>query len=119
MDCKFILTQERHNRAGEIFDDLQYHYQKDASGKLLRNRLYHVNDDPSLASVMDDDIEDMGAFISAVDQISTDNNYVYDAEGRLVKDRQEEIDTIIWTATGKVKEIHRSLESTKKNLTFD
>src|SRR5690554_5714778 len=114
-----ILTQERHNRAGEIFDDLQYHYQKDGNGKLLRNRLYHVNDDPDLASVMEDDIEDMDAFISAVDQINTNNNYSYDAEGRLVKDRQEEIDTIIWTVSGKVKEIHRSLESTKKNLTFD
>src|SRR5690554_2310475 len=104
-----ILTQERHNRAGEIFDDLQYHYQKDASGKLLRNRLYHVNDDPALASIMDDDIEDMGAF----------NNYAYDAEGRLVKDKQEEIDTILWTVSGKVKEIRRSFESTKKNLIFE
>src|SRR5690554_4798873 len=114
-----ILTQERHNRAGEIFDDLQYHYQKDASGKLLRNRLYHVNDDPDLASVMEDDIEDMEPFISAVNQINTNNNYSYDAEGRLVKDRQEEIDTIIWTVSGKVKEIRRTLQSTKKNLTFE
>lgn len=114
-----ILTQERHNRAGEIFDDLQYHYQKDASGKLLRNRLYHVNDDPALASVMDDDIEDMGAFISAVNQINTSNNYVYDAEGRLVKDRQEEIDTVIWTASNKVKEIRRTFNSDKKNVIFD
>src|SRR5690554_3219544 len=114
-----ILTQERHNRAGQKFDDLEYHYQKDANGNLLRNRLYSVSDDPTLASIMEDDIEDMGAFISAVNQINTSNNYSYDAEGRLVKDRQEEIDTIIWTVSGKVKEIHRSLASTKKNLTFD
>ena len=64
---------------------------------------------------MEDDIEDMDAFISAVDQINTNNNYSYDAEGRLVKDHQEEIDTIIWTVSGKVKEIRRSFESTKKN----
>src|SRR5690554_259826 len=114
-----ILTQERHNRAGEKFDDLEYHYQKDANGNLLRNRLYSVSDDPNLASVMEDDIEDMGAFISAVNQINTDNNYSYDAEGRLVKDKQEEIDTIIWTVSGKVKEIRRSFESTKKNLIFE
>src|SRR5690554_4537462 len=114
-----ILTQERHNRAGEKFDDLEYHYQKDANGNLLRNRLYSVSDDSTLASVMEDDIEDMDAFISAVNQINTDNNYSYDAEGRLVKDRQEEIDTIIWTVSGKVKEIRRSLSSNKKNLIFD
>src|SRR5690554_1720163 len=68
---------------------------------------------------MEDDIEDMDAFISAVNQINTNNNYSYDAEGRLVKDRQEEIDTIIWTVSGKVKEIRRSFESTKKNLIFE
>ncbi|HTO38303.1 MAG TPA: hypothetical protein VL021_07755, partial [Brumimicrobium sp.] len=34
-------------------------------------------------------------------------------------DKQEEIDTIIWTVSGKVKEIRRSFESTKKNLTFE
>ncbi|MBW7869387.1 MAG: hypothetical protein H3C31_13815 [Brumimicrobium sp.] len=65
------------------------------------------------------DIDDMGTFISALNQINTDNNYSYDAEGRLVKDKQEEIDTIIWTATGKVKEIRRTLASEKKNLIFD
>src|SRR5690554_5452200 len=114
-----ILTQERHNRAGEIFDDLQYHYQTDSDGNLLRNRLYSVSDDSTLASVMEDDIEDMGTFISAINQINTDNNYSYDAEGRLVKDKQEEIDTILWTVSGKVKEIRRSFESTKKNLIFE
>src|SRR5690554_4115704 len=68
---------------------------------------------------MEDDIEDMDAFISAVNQINTDNNYSYDAEGRLVKDKKEEIDTIIWTVSGKVKEIRRTFESTKKNLIFE
>src|SRR5690554_6014640 len=114
-----ILTQERHNRAGQIFDDLEYKYQMDDDGNLLRNRLYSIKDDETLANVMEDDIEDMDAFISAVNQINTDNNYSYDAEGRLVKDRQEEIDTIIWTVSGKVKEIRRSLSSNKKNLIFD
>lgn len=35
------------------------------------------------------------------------------------KDKQEEIDTIIWTVSGKVKEIRRTFESTKKNLIFE
>src|SRR5690554_8239573 len=68
---------------------------------------------------MEDDIEDMGTFISAINQINTSNNYAYDAEGRLVKDRQEEIDTIIWTVSGKVKEIRRNFDSNKKNIIFD
>src|SRR5690554_5392693 len=38
---------------------------------------------------------------------------------KLVKDKQEEIDTIIWTVSGKVKEIRRSLSSEKKNVIFD
>src|SRR5690554_3863879 len=114
-----ILTQERHNRAGQIFDDLKYNYQMDGNGNLLRNRLYSIKDDTTLANVMEDDIEDMDPFISAINQINTHNNYSYDAEGRLVKDKQEEIDTIIWTVSGKVKEIRRSLASEKKNVIFD
>ncbi|MFA5574967.1 MAG: hypothetical protein WC994_07930 [Brumimicrobium sp.] len=39
--------------------------------------------------------------------------------GRLVKDRQEEIDTVIWTASNKVKEIRRNFDSNKKNIIFD
>src|SRR5690554_6287871 len=106
-----ILTQERHNRAGQIFDDLKYNYQMDGNGNLLRNRLYSIKDDTTLANVMEDDIEDMDPFISAINQINTHNNYSYDAEGRLVKDKQEEIDAIIWTVSGKVKEIRRILAS--------
>lgn len=56
-----ILTQERHNRQGNQFDNLSYQYQKDANGKLERNRLYHVNDAVS-ASFDSTDIDDMGKF---------------------------------------------------------
>lgn len=37
----------------------------------------------------------------------------------LIQDEQEEIDTIIWTVSGKVKEVRRPLASSRKNLTFD
>ncbi len=91
-----IETQNRHLRSGTQIEDLDYHYQKDGNGELLRNRLYHIND--SIASTVDaTDIDDMGVFYDNNNAINTDNNYSYDAEGRLVKDRQEEIDTIIWT----------------------
>lgn len=66
--------------------------------------LLNIND--SIASTVDDtDIDDMDTFYSNVNQINTDNNYSYDAEGRLVKDRQEEI--------------RRDLASDKKNVIFD
>jgi hypothetical protein len=112
-----ILTQERHKRDGTRIDSLVYGYHK-ASGKLVRNRLYHVND--SVAPTVDDtDIDDMGFFDSATSTINQNNNYVYDEEGRLIQDKQEGIDTIIWRVDGKVKEIRRSLTSEKKNLIFD
>ena len=45
--------------------------------------------------------------------------YSYDGEGRLTKDRQEEIDTIIWRVDGKVKFIKRDATSQKNNVSFD
>ena len=65
------------------------------------------------------DLDDQGVFNADSDFIETANNYVRDKMGRLVKDRQEEIDTIIWTATGKVKEIRRTFASNKKNIIFE
>lgn len=112
-----ILGQKRHKRDGTQIESLEYHYHR-IDNKLLRNRLYHVNDAIG-PNVDDTDIDDMGTFISHVDSIHLYNNYVYDAEGRLVKDRQEEIDTIIWRVDGKVKEIRRTLTSEKKNLIFE
>ncbi len=47
------------------------------------------------------------------------NNYVYDEEGRLIKDVAEEISNIVWRVDGKVKEINRPSTSTKKKLKFD
>lgn len=64
-----ILTQERHNRQGEQFDDLSYHYQRDANGNLERNRLYLVND-AIPASLDSTDIDDTGTFVSAINQLA-------------------------------------------------
>lgn len=46
------------------------------------------------------------------------NNYQYDALGNLVKDKREQIDTILWTVAGKVKHISRTAGSTKPELWF-
>ncbi|WP_343748904.1 RHS repeat-associated core domain-containing protein, partial [Fluviicola sp.] len=113
-----ILTQQRHKRDGTQIEDLTYRYQRDDNDRLVRNCLYHVNDNIG-AGVDSTDIDDMGLFDAALATINGSNNYVYDKEGRLVKDRQEEIDSIIWTVTGKVKEIIRTAGSEKKNVSFD
>jgi RHS repeat-associated protein len=112
-----ILTQVRKNETGATIDDLQYKYQKNSAGKTIRNRLYHV-DDNTASGTYSDDIDDMGTFADGA-TINSANNYAYDAEGRLIKDVQEQIASIVWRVDGKVKEINRTSGSSKKNLKFD
>ena len=114
-----IRNQDRRKRDGTQIERLTYRYHRTSgTNKLVRNRLYHVND--LVSPTLDDtDIDDMGLFYANSDSININNNYVYDEEGRLVKDKQEEIDTIIWRVDGKVKEIRRPLTSAKKNIIFE
>ncbi len=112
-----ILTQVRKNESGATIDDLQYKYQKNSAGKTIRNRLYHV-DDATSSGTYTDDIDDMGTYVDGA-TINSGNNYIYDAEGRLIKDVQEQIASIVWRVDGKVKEISRTGGSSKKNLKFD
>lgn len=111
-----ILTQKRHKRDGTKIEDLSYVYHT-SGGKLVRNRLYHL-DDVVGSGVDATDIDDMGTYDSDLQDINTLNNYVYDEEGRLVKDVQEKISKIVWRVDGKVKEIQRMTGSTKW-LKFD
>jgi RHS repeat-associated protein len=112
-----ILTQQRHKRDGTKIEEMSYQYQY-ANGKLQRNRLYHIND--GVASNMDaTDIDDMGAFDPTVSAINQNNNYSYDEEGRLVKDVSEQISKITWRVDGKVKEIQRGADTSKRFIRFD
>jgi hypothetical protein len=111
-----IETQERWNAANQKIDQLQYKYKKNSADKLLRNRLYSVIDLVDQGDFADD-IDDMG-FIAG-NTIETANNYSYDQEGRLIKDVQEEIQSIEWSVDGKVKKIIRPSGSQKKNVSFD
>ncbi|MBU3661560.1 MAG: hypothetical protein FGM14_16985, partial [Flavobacteriales bacterium] len=111
-----ILTQKRHKRDGTKIEDLSYVYHT-SGGKLVRNRLYHL-DDVVGSGVDATDIDDMGTYDADAQDINTLNNYVYDEEGRLVKDVQEKISKIVWRVDGKVKEIQRATGSTKW-LKFD
>jgi RHS repeat-associated protein len=130
-----ILTQKRHNAAGDIWEDLTYHYLVDGSGNLVRNRLYHVRDyagvtsptynNPSgtMSSQMDannSDLNDQGQFIDAsIFEVENDNNYKYDEEGRLIQDLAEGIENIVWRVDGKVKKVIFTSVSGKNNLEFD
>jgi RHS repeat-associated protein len=107
-ETNIIKTQNNH---------LTYHYQKSA-GKLVRNRLYHLNDAQTNAAAFADDIDNMLTFRSQADRLNVNNNYNYDEEGRLIKDSTEKITKIIWRVDGKVKEIQRNVAG-KKWLRFD
>lgn len=111
-----ILTQLRHKRDGTKIEDLSYSYQT-SGGKLVRNRLYHL-DDVVGSGVDATDIDDMGSFDADVEDINVNNNYSYDEEGRLVRDNQEKISKIVWRVDGKVKEIQRAAGDAKW-LKFD
>ena len=114
-----ILTQKRHKQDGTQIEDMTYRYQRDANGFLLSNRLYHVND--AIDSTVDQtDIDDQGAGFNPLNvNINGAYNYVYDEEGRLVKDVAEGIDQIVWRVDGKVREINRTSSSTMARLKFD
>ena len=50
--------------------------------------------------------------------VAGDYNYDYDAQGNLISDVAEEIETITWTTTGKVKSIERTSDSERDELEF-
>jgi RHS repeat-associated protein len=112
-----ILSQKRHNRAGTMLEDMTYKYHK-LNNKLLRNRLYHIND--SVAPNVDaTDIDNMKTFRPEAYRINVNNNYSYDEEGRLVKDSSEQISKITWRVDGKVKEIQRGADTSTRYIRFD
>ncbi|MBL7883998.1 MAG: hypothetical protein JNL69_08000, partial [Bacteroidia bacterium] len=114
-----ILTQTRYDNLGAQHDNMVYRYWKDASGDMIHNRLYHVNDNTAYTSLRTDDIDDQGYYTNHEDSVNVYNNYSYDAIGNLVKDSTEQIDSIEWTVYGKIKRITRVTGSTKDNLAFD
>ena len=112
-----ILTQIRNDSSGHVLDNLTYHYAQ-LNGRTIANRLYHVND--SIASnYSSTDIDDQGSYDSTLTEINSKNNYSYDAIGQLVKDKQEQIDTIYWSVYGKIRYVKRSSGSPKPSLSFD
>jgi len=108
-----IETQVRYDGATtpQLIDNLTYKY-KDIQGNIgtsnpkRHNRLYSVNDTKDYDSL-------------DIDPGQGANNYVYDAEGRLIADDQEKIQSITWRMDGKVKRIIHTPGYNKKNVSFD
>jgi RHS repeat-associated protein len=110
-----IRTADRWDQAGAPYDALAYGYKEATGAKLLRNRLYQVDDlaDPTNALV------NAGPGEQAVDlthtgpsgfdpqdqNIETAYNYRYDELGNLTHDAAAHIDAIAWTVAGKVRAV--------------
>ena len=75
-------------------DSLNYSYY--TNGSEPTNRLRMISDSVELTSYYSEDIDDQ------------DDPYNYDEIGNLGSDRNENIDSIFWTADGKVKRIERT-----------
>ncbi len=81
------------NPRGVDMDDLTYHYRGN------NNKLTYISDDIYSGSYPDD-LEDW-------DPVNGDS-YIYNKAGQLIKDREGEIDTIIWNDYGKVAQVNRT-----------
>ena len=124
-----ISNQQKHDQNGVQFENLNYQYfDETTGGRLLKNRLYHVNDNVAYNGLQPDDIDDQGTFnynptnnsTLPMDYptINTGNNYGYDEIGNLIKDVKEEIASIKWTVYGKIDSLVRISTSIKSDLKF-
>jgi RHS repeat-associated protein len=116
----------RHDKNGTQIDDMIYHYAKSNLGpgntRLYKNRLYQVDDAISGAVGVDDYLYNAAGTANFVpgQQINVNNQFSYDANGNLVKDKQAQIEKITWTNSGKIKAITFDASAINKhNLVFD
>ncbi len=91
-------------------------YFRNGNTSTMDNLSYVYNTGNNQLKRVDDAVSSGTYSVDIDDQSGT--NYEYDALGNLVKDVAEEIDTILWTLTGKVDSISRTGASTKDELSF-
>lgn len=104
-----ILTLDRYAANNQRMDRLRYTYDVDLAGRLLNNKLLHVNDlDGQLFAGVD--LPDQGA--------ASTPNYSYDGTGNLLNDISEEVDNMVWDHYGKIVSVNRPSASTKDGLAF-
>lgn len=118
-----LLRLQRHGHDGNVMDNLRYaYYQEGESAQVANfttvmqsthnsNRLSYVSDDTDFTFGTTDEVDDI-----VPGQAAT--NYEYDESGQLIADNQEDIEEIIWTVTGKVKEIRFAQGSGNEKVRF-
>lgn len=89
------------------------HYNKT---KKLNNKLNHIFDAGIIADGLGDIVDQDSTSYNPAD--ASTYNYDYDAKGRLIRDKQHEIEKIEWTAYDKVAKVTRTSTSTKPSLEF-
>lgn len=94
-----ILNLNRYNSDPTQLDALTYTYNLDANGHLINNKLNHVTDGVYAVNFPAPDDYD-------IKPGQTTNNYVYDAIGNLIQDKQEHLQ-ITWNNFGKVFKIEK------------
>lgn len=117
-----ITSQVRYDKNGGQIDDLTYKYAKSNPGtaneRLYKNRLYQVEDAIPGTTVPSEYAYNATPFVYG-QNINTNNQFSYDANGNLVKDKQAQIQEITWTNSGKIKSIKFDPSALKDNLVFD
>lgn len=114
-----ITDLTRYNATGAIkADEFTYEYDySNNSPHPLNNRLNLVKDDGGNDPTWDDlEDQDPGNLYDTNDVTSW--NYAYDASGNLIADKAEEIESILWTVTGKVQQVVRNSASVKPDMEF-
>lgn len=114
------LMRRGHQALPIVMDDFEYHY------KSGTNQLTAVDDIAHTASGVTESVQsayfsESNGGVEDLDhgQDVANGNYTYDETGNLIKDVQEEIETMEWTVQGKVKKITRSSGSVKPELEFE
>lgn len=105
-----VTTLERDAMANSVstltstaMDRLAYRYAEDTQGRLIANRLQHVNDTAPVGA-FSADLDDHGAY-SGPDTAT--HNYAYDANGNPVRDRAAGITAIRWTPLSRVSAVEK------------
>jgi len=116
-----ILTLNRKDHNGAGMDNFTYHYQKTGGVftgsqqvKKNTNRLLSVHDAVTNSTTASDVKSGQATGSNDPD----DYNYSYDQMGNLIKDVQEEIESIEWNTYGKIYKINRAPSSSKSDLEF-
>jgi RHS repeat-associated protein len=95
--------------------------QGSSTGTLVMDSLGYNYSSPTTNNKLDNifnAVSTSGTYGSNTLSSQSSGNYVYDESGRLIHDDQEEIDSVKWTAYGKVAQIIRKSSSSRSDIEF-